>query len=136
MQGQFVHAVFESFFRQWQERGGRGITNDNLGAARDLYASAAYDDALAVLNRLRSAAHPPSQARTIEQYRAFCLLALGRSAEAQTAIEAVVVANPLYVPSSADVSPRVRAAFSEVRRRLLPGLVQQQVGEPIRGRPR
>src|SRR5439155_11177916 len=30
MQGQFVHAVFESFFRQWQERGGRGITSGNL----------------------------------------------------------------------------------------------------------
>jgi RecB family exonuclease len=36
-QGQFVHAVFERFFRQWQERGGRGITNDNLDAARDLF---------------------------------------------------------------------------------------------------
>ena len=68
----------------------------DLTAARDLYASAAYDDALTVLNRLRSAEHPASQSRAIEQYRAFCLLALGRAADAEQAIEAVVAAEPSY----------------------------------------
>src|SRR5439155_14083319 len=42
-QGQFVHAVFESFFRQWQERGGRGITSGNLDAARDLFTHVVED---------------------------------------------------------------------------------------------
>jgi hypothetical protein len=56
----------------------------------------------------------------------FCLLALGRDPEAQSAIEALVVANPLYQPSANDVSPRVRAAFSDVRRRLLPSIIPQQ----------
>src|SRR5205814_8615617 len=62
----------------------------------------------------------------IAQYRAFCLLALGRSADAEHAIEAVVVAQPSYHPSDQDASPRLRAAFSEVRRRMLPGIVQDR----------
>jgi RecB family exonuclease len=37
-QGQFVHAVFEAFFKQWQESGRRGITPDNLDDARSLFA--------------------------------------------------------------------------------------------------
>jgi hypothetical protein len=100
-----------------------------LAAARDLYASAAYDDALAMLNRLRSSDHPPSQLRAIEQYRAFCLLALGRAADAEQAIEAVVTAEPSYNPSDSDASPRVRSAFTTVRRRMLPVIIQQKYGQ-------
>jgi TonB family protein len=99
---------------------------DNLTAARDLYASAAYDDALEVLNRLRSADHPASQSRAIEQYRAFCLLALGRSADAEQAIEAVVAAEPTFQPGESDASPRIRSAFTSVRRRMLPSIIQQK----------
>ena len=101
----------------------------DLAAARDLYASAAYDDALAVLNRLRSSDHPPNQSRAIEQYRAFCLLALGRAADAEQAIEAVVTAEPSYNPSDSDASPRVRSAFTTVRRRMLPVIIQQKYGQ-------
>lgn len=98
----------------------------DLATARDLYASAAYEDALTVLNRLRSADHPAGQSRAIEQYRAFCLLALGRSDDAERAIEAVVVAEPSYHPSDTDVSPRIRSAFTDVRRRMLPAIIQQK----------
>ena len=98
---------------------------DSLSAARDLYASAAYEDALAVLNRLPQANQPPEQTRAVEQYRALCLLALGRAAEADRAIEAVVAGDPGYRPA-ADVSPRVRAAFSDVRRRMLPAIIQKK----------
>ena len=57
---------------------------DPLGAARDLYASARYDEALAVLDDLHPAADTPvTERRSIEQYRSLCLLALGRTAEAQ-----------------------------------------------------
>ena len=101
----------------------------DLAAARDLYASAAYEDALTVLNRLRASEHPAAQSRAIEQYRAFCLLALGRAADAEMAIEAVVVAEPSYHPSNADVSPRVRSAFTDVRRRMLPGIIQQKYAQ-------
>jgi len=91
-----------------------------LAAARELYTAARYDEALTVLNELREgdAAHR----RFVEQYRSLCLLALGRAAEAEHAIEALVEADPLYRPGEADASPRVRATFTEVRRRLLPGL--------------
>jgi TonB family protein len=98
---------------------------DDLSTARDLYASAAYEEALATLNRVRAAGTAPADAFAVEQYRVFCLLALGRAVEAQSAIETLVVADPLYQPSS-EVSPRVRTAFSDVRRRLLPGIIPQQ----------
>jgi TonB family protein len=102
------------------------FAQDSLSAARELYASAAYEDALAVLSRLNVAGLRPDDGRTADQYRALCLLALGKNAEAQQAIEAVVSGQPLYRPSDGEVSPRVRNAFSEVRQRVLPGLVQQR----------
>ena len=67
--------------------------------------------------------------RAIEQYRAFCLLALGRTAEADRAIEAVIAGEPNFHPADSDVSPRVRAAFADVRRRMLPGIIQQKYTE-------
>ena len=107
---------------------GTGVSaqNNDLSAARDLYASAAYDEALTLLNRLRSSDHPSTDSRAIEQYRAFCLLALGRSADAEQAIEAVVAAEPTYHPGDSDVAPRVRAMFTDVRRRMLPTIIQQK----------
>jgi TonB family protein len=100
---------------------------DSVAAARDLYASAAYEDALAILNRLPGSGRVDEK-QTIEQYRAFCLLALGRSAEAEHAIEMIVSADPTYRPA-ADVSPRVRAAFADVRRRALPSIIQQKYAQ-------
>jgi periplasmic protein TonB len=99
---------------------------DSLTAARDLYAAADYEDALALLNTLQPGDHVPEERRTIEQYRAYCLLALGRSVDAEQAIAAVVTATPLYKPSGSDVSPRVRSAFSDVRRRMLPSIIQEK----------
>lgn len=95
---------------------------DVVSAARDLYASARYDEALAVLNDMRPAdgAAANVDRKSIEQYRSLCLLALGRGSEAESAIAAVVTADPTYLPGEADASPRVRSAFSDVRRRLLP----------------
>jgi TonB family protein len=97
---------------------------DSVAAARDLYASAAYEDALAVLNRIPGNGRV-DDTRAVEQYRAFCLLALGRAAEAEHAIESLVSADPMYRPAS-DLSPRVRAAFTDVRRRVLPTIIQQK----------
>ena len=53
------------------------IAQGSIAVARDLYAAAVYDDALAMLNGLRGADRRPEEARAIEQYRALCLLALG-----------------------------------------------------------
>jgi hypothetical protein len=98
---------------------------ETLTAARDLYSAAAYEDALGVLDRLDKSAKQPRDRVTIHQYRAFCLLALGRTADAERAIEVVVSAEPSYHPSDAEASPRVRSAFSTVRQRMLPAIVQQ-----------
>ena len=92
-----------------------------LSAARDFYASARYDEALAVLNGLQPTNDGGvSDRKSIEQYRSLCLLALNRGTEAESAIAAVVMADPLFMPGEAEASPRVRAAFSDVRQRLLP----------------
>jgi TonB family protein len=99
---------------------------DTIATARALYASAAYEESLAVLNRLMAAGQPSEQETTIEQYRAFCLLALGRNDDAERAIEAIVRADPAYRPSETDMSPRVQMAFSTVRQRMLPGIIEQQ----------
>ncbi len=98
-----------------------------LASARQLYGSAAYDEALSVLDRLRSSAPPASaDALAVDQYRAFCLMALGRQTDAVRAIEAVVLADPFFVPNESDVAPRVVSAFRDARRRLLPGVAQQR----------
>jgi hypothetical protein len=99
---------------------------NTLAAARDLYAAAAYDEALTILNTLSEGTHGPDEERAIQQYRAFCLLALGRTADAEQAIAAVVAVQPRYQPGEAEVSPRVRTTFAEVRRRVLPTVIQQQ----------
>ena len=104
---------------------GSAAAQDSLPSARDLYASAAYEEALAALNRLRASGVTAEDGSAVEQYRALCLLALGRPAEAQDAIAAMVTASPWYVPAETDASPRVRSAFSDVRRRVLPTIAQQ-----------
>ena len=96
---------------------------DSLDTARQLYAAAAYDEALAMLDRLHGLASDEA-APELEQERALCLLALNRVADAERAIAAVVQANPLYVPDGSAVSPRVRATFHDVRTRLMPDLVR------------
>jgi hypothetical protein len=109
-----------------QDRDGR---DNPLTAARDLYASARYDEALAVLNGMRPSEGAAPDRKSIEQYRSLCLLALGRGTEAETAIAAVVTVDPTFQPSEADASPRVRAAFSEVRQRLLPEIAASRYAE-------
>jgi hypothetical protein len=99
---------------------------DSVAAARDLYASAAYDEALVVLNRLDVTGRPVSDRLEVNQYRAFCLLALRRTDEAEKAIEAIVSDEPLYHPAAAEASPRLISAFATVRQRMLPSIVQQK----------
>jgi hypothetical protein len=101
----------------------------SLAGARDLYAAAAYDDALVMLNGLRGAERRPEDGRTIEQYRALCLLALGRTDEATGAIQVIVAAAPSYHLSDGEASPRVRAVFRDVRQRMLPAIIQQKYAD-------
>ncbi len=97
---------------------------DALSAARALYAAAQYDDALGAFDTLKSRGGlAPETALAVEQGRAFCLLALGRQADARAAIEAVVNLDPLYVPSEDDTPPKIRAAFRDARRSALPDVL-------------
>ncbi len=98
---------------------------DPLSAAKELYASAAYDEALSALERL-SAGATPAVALEIDQYRAFCLFALGRTREAEAVAESVVRANPLVELQAADTSPRIVALFADIQKRLLPALIRER----------
>jgi TonB family protein len=97
---------------------------DTLARAKDLYGMAAFDEALAVLNRLLETTSPAVSSE-VAGYQVLCLLALGRTDDAQKAIEALVKADPLYRPSESTMSPRTRARFDAVRRELLPRIVQE-----------
>jgi hypothetical protein len=99
---------------------------DTLDAARQLYASASYDDALSMLDRLKSQlAGDRVRVNTVEQYRAFCLLAVGRRPEAERAVESIVASEPGFRPEES-ASPRVLSVFRDVRQRVLPGAVRQR----------
>jgi TonB family protein len=97
---------------------------ETLSRAKDLYVMAAYDEALDVLGRLRERA-TPAESSEVAGYEVFCLLALGRTDDANKAIAALVRADPLYRPSESGTSPRTRAAFDSVRRGLLPQIAQE-----------
>ena len=94
---------------------------ETLQKVKALYAAAAYEDALAVVASLPAETRLPE----MNQYRAFCLIALGQREEAAVAIEGLLSANPLYEPDPAETSPRVIEAFTEVKRRVLPGVARK-----------
>ena len=100
-----------------------------LAAAKDLYTAAKYEEALAALDRLKEAKPAsPDAALGVEQFRAMCLLALNRRAEAEQAIAAVADLDPFYQPAEDDAAPWVRAAFRETRRKVLPAALQNLYG--------
>jgi hypothetical protein len=99
---------------------------DPLGAAKDLYASAAYEDALSALSRIDSGSTAPDIARQVDQYRAFCLYALGRTPEAESVAESMIRKEPLARLDAADASPRLEMMFTDVRKRLLSSLIREQ----------
>jgi len=105
--------------------------DDPLTTARDLYASAAYVEALAELARVESAASSPTTSptarRDADAYRTFCLFALGRTTEAQAAAESLVRRDPtVSIDQFPDASPRIAEMFVSVRRRVLPQLVRDE----------
>jgi len=100
----------------------RVAAQDSMQAVKELYASAAYEDALTAVGKIDSPAEPNLDA---EQYRVFCLVALGRMDEAAQAVESVLTLKPEYRPNSADASPRIQTLFSQVRRRMGPALVKR-----------
>ena len=101
-----------------------GLTaQDTISVAKDLYASAAYEDALSTLSRMDGGS--PEMARQVDEYRAFCLYALGRTREAESVAESMVRKHPL-AGLDADASPRLETMFAGVRKRLLPSLIRER----------
>ena len=96
--------------------------DDPLVRAKELYRSAAYDEALGVLDGISDSS--PAATMEVNEYRVFCLVALDRKDDAKSAITALVTADPSYQLSEAQASPRVRAVFKEVREALLPSIIQ------------
>jgi tetratricopeptide (TPR) repeat protein len=99
---------------------------ETLNAAKDLYASAAYEDALSTLASVDAGSATPDISRQVNQYRAFCLYALGRTAEAESVAESLIQKDPLMQLDLADTSPRLQAMFTRTRTRLLPGLIRDK----------
>lgn len=92
---------------------------DTIAKVRELYAAAAYEDALAAM-----AALPANDLPELNQYRAFCLIALGDESNATSAILSLLAHNPRYEPDPAEISPRVVDAFRDIRQRVLPTLAR------------
>lgn len=97
------------------------VSLSDLDAVKALYAQAAYDEALQRLSAVPSAA----VTEQLEEYRALSLLALGRTAEAQDSFERLIHRAPLFHLNENDVSPRIAAMFTDVRRRVLPGIARE-----------
>jgi TonB family protein len=98
---------------------------ESLTRARDLYASAAYEDALRMLDAIQQSGPRPGEARDVALYRVFCLIALNREADAAKGIEGIVRGYPLYQPPEADTPPRIRTKFLDIRRALLPSVIKE-----------
>lgn len=93
--------------------------------AKTLYASASYEDALTELGAVEAAADGRASREEIEQYRALCFMALGKTTDAEMALQRLVTIKPAYKMSEADVSPRLVSMYRDVRRRVLPVMVKE-----------
>ena len=106
-----------------------GLTaSEELDRAKDLYRSAAYDEALTVLEALPTAA-AAAEMREAREYRVFCLVALDRKDDAKKIIGELVASDPMYAMSENEASPRVRTMFTEVRKALLPAMAQRSYAD-------
>ena len=101
----------------------------SLAAARDLYVSASYDDALAMLGTLSTGTRSLDERQSIDLYRTLCLFALGKTADADRVIETMLLRDPLYRAGNEELSPRVETAFQTARRRILPSVIQQKYAD-------
>ena len=107
----------------WAAQPAGVVASEELNHAKELYRSAAYDEALGVLDRIMTA--DTVDAIEVNEYRVFCLVALDRQDDARKAMAPLITANPSYAMSETDAAPRVRTMFTEVRRTLLPAVVQR-----------
>ena len=92
-----------------------------LTKAKALYDAAAYEEALTLLG--------PVQAPEAQQYKALCMLALGRAQDATGAVELLVSSSPTFEPSAEEVPPRFVTLVSEAKKKLLPAIARRTFSE-------
>ena len=102
-----------------------GQAQSALETVRDLYASAAFEEALTALTKL-SDDNSPKDERLADEYRIFTLFALGRTAQAEAAAETLIRREPLRRLQSPDASPRIHTMFGAVRERVLPQVIRDK----------
>jgi protein TonB len=107
--------------------GASAAPQDSIAAARDLYTTADYREALAMLTRLRPSAASPADVRAIEQYRAFSLIALGQIAEAELVVEGIAAIDPTWTLPAGEAPPRIATLFAQARERALPNVLRQRL---------
>ena len=90
---------------------------DPLAAAKDRYATAAYEGALTLLDEAKPADSDTALRAEIEKYRALCYLALRNNAEADAAIDRFVRLDPEFEVDKLEASTWVRDRFHAGRRR-------------------
>jgi hypothetical protein len=102
-------------------------SNERLDAVKTMFASAEYEGALAALDAFDAEDNSPDADRVVSaQYRALCLVALGRTADAEAAMEQAIRLDPHTVVDEQMVAPRVVQMFRNVRQRVLPGVIQDR----------
>jgi TonB family protein len=94
----------------------------SLDEAKKLYAAASFESALALIEELDG---KDRTSQDVLEYKALCLIALGRSGEAQVVIDALVSEAPAFLPTGEDISPRFVALLNDARRRLLPEITKR-----------
>jgi hypothetical protein len=92
-----------------------------LTKAKALYDAANYEEALTLL----APVHEPEA----QQYRALCMLALGRPQDATSEVDSLIASAPTFEPSAEDVSPRFVSMVSDAKKRLLPGIARKTFNE-------
>lgn len=102
-----------------------GPTVDDITRVRELYALAAYEDAIARLDAAGAGIEPQQAA----QYRALCLLGLGRLVEAEQTMERFVIDYPEYSMNEGEVSPRLVTMFRDARQRVVPATARARYSE-------
>ena len=98
----------------------------SINDARDLYAGAAYAEALEVIEAVEKSTPDAPAMREALQYRALCLLALSRPREAERTVAALVAKEPTYSPDAVEAPPQLRELFRVVREQQLPALVREK----------
>jgi ketosteroid isomerase-like protein len=95
--------------------------SDRLAGVKALFAAADCEAVLIVLSTDEVASSPGA-----DQYRALCLLALGRLDDVDRLLETLIRRDPTFNMSVSEVTPRMIALFRQTRQRLLPGILDDR----------